>query len=72
MSGMPVLQIFMLGFRIKSIMSTSTSSKNGRVLSSSASTPDEPRPLQSSVRMRLAGISRLRTNDRRTYGERPD
>jgi hypothetical protein len=57
MCGMPVLQIFMLGFRIKSIMSMSTSSKNGRVLSSSASTPDEPRQLQSSVRMRLAGIS---------------
>ena len=69
MSGMPVLQIFMLGFRIKSIMSMSASSKNGRVLSSSASTPGEPRPLQSSVRMGLAGISRLRTNDRRTYGE---
>jgi hypothetical protein len=69
MSAMPVLQIFMLGFRIKSIMSMSTSSKNGTVLSSSALTPDEPGPLQSSVRMGLAEISRLRTNDRRTYGE---
>ena len=58
MSAMPVLQIFMLGFRIKSIMSMSTSSKNGTVLSSSALTPDEPGPLQSSVRMGLAEISR--------------